>query len=76
MENSFCIRSLPAAPIAARSSSSSMSVAIATLMDDDELRAAMGAAGRERMQNEFSIATMADRHVALYETLLEKEEKK
>jgi glycosyltransferase involved in cell wall biosynthesis len=50
--------------------------AIATLMDDDELRSAMGAAGRERMQNEFSIATMADGHVALYESLLEKEEKK
>jgi glycosyltransferase involved in cell wall biosynthesis len=44
--------------------------AIASLMDDDEMRARMGAAGRERMQKEFSIATMADRHVALYESLL------
>ena len=48
--------------------------AIARLMNDDELRASMGNAGRERMQNEFSIATMADRHVALYESLLKKGE--
>jgi glycosyltransferase involved in cell wall biosynthesis len=44
--------------------------AIATLIGDDDLRARMGAAGRERMQKEFSIATMADRHVALYESIL------
>jgi hypothetical protein len=31
----------------------------------------MGVAGRERMQNEFSIDTMADRHVELYESVLE-----
>jgi glycosyltransferase involved in cell wall biosynthesis len=48
--------------------------AIAKLMDDDELRASMGNAGRERMQNEFSIATMADRHVALYESMLKEGE--
>ncbi|NNF48375.1 MAG: glycosyltransferase [Woeseiaceae bacterium] len=45
--------------------------AIAGLMDDDERRAAFGAAGRERMQNEFSIARMADRHISLYESLLD-----
>jgi glycosyltransferase involved in cell wall biosynthesis len=44
--------------------------AIATLVDDEELRRSMGAAGQQRMQNEFSIATMADKHVALYETIL------
>ncbi len=44
--------------------------AIATLFDDDELRGRFAAAGRERMQNEFAIDTMADRHVALYESLL------
>ncbi len=44
--------------------------AIATLMDDDALRDQMGRAGRERMQNDFSIVTMADRHMALYESLL------
>jgi glycosyltransferase involved in cell wall biosynthesis len=48
--------------------------AIARLMDDDALRSTMGAAGRERMQNEFSIATMADRHIALYESLLASKE--
>ena len=44
--------------------------AIATLMDEDELRMQMGAAGRQRMQNEFSIDTMADKHVELYEAIL------
>jgi len=44
--------------------------AMATLMDDERLRQQMRAAGRERMQNEFSIATMADKHVALYESVL------
>ena len=48
--------------------------AIATLMEDDERRSTMGKAGRDRMQNEFSIATMADRHIALYESLLQQEE--
>ena len=44
--------------------------AIATLIDDAALRDKLGAAGRERMQNEFAIATMADRHLVLYESLL------
>ena len=44
--------------------------AIAGLIDDDGQRAALGAAGRERMQKEFSIATMASRHVGLYEEVL------
>jgi glycosyltransferase involved in cell wall biosynthesis len=44
--------------------------AIKTLVDDDGLRKRMGAAGRERMQKEFSIATMADKHAALYESIL------
>ena len=44
--------------------------AIRTLVDDEAMRANLGAAGRERMQNEFSIATMAAQHVALYESLL------
>ena len=44
--------------------------AIAALVDDPHRRKAMGAAGQERMQNEFSIDTMADKHVALYESVL------
>jgi glycosyltransferase involved in cell wall biosynthesis len=44
--------------------------AIATLMDDELLRRKMSVAGRERMQKEFSIDTMADKHVALYESVL------
>jgi glycosyltransferase involved in cell wall biosynthesis len=44
--------------------------AIAALLDDDERRCVLGAAGRQRMQNEFSIATMIDKHVALYESVL------
>jgi len=45
-------------------------IAIATLMDDEPLRLRLGAAGRKRMQNEFSIDTMADNHVTLYESVL------
>ncbi len=44
--------------------------ALATLIDDPERRKVLGAAGQVRMQNEFSIATMADKHVNLYETIL------
>jgi len=44
--------------------------AIAALLDDANLRQQMGAAGRERVQNEFSIDTMVDKHIALYESVL------
>ena len=44
--------------------------AIARLIDDQPLRESFGAAGRERMQNEFSIATMAAAHLALYDSLI------
>jgi glycosyltransferase involved in cell wall biosynthesis len=44
--------------------------AIATLLDDKPLRDKLGAAGRKRMQNDFSIATMAAKHLTLYESLL------
>ena len=37
----------------------------------DALRERMGAAGRERMRAEFSVDTMAARHVALYESVLD-----
>jgi glycosyltransferase involved in cell wall biosynthesis len=44
--------------------------AIARLMDDEPTRQQMSIAGRERMQKEFSIDTMADKHVLLYESVL------
>ena len=44
--------------------------AIAMLMDDATMRERMGVAGRERMQKEFSIATMAEKHITLYESVL------
>jgi glycosyltransferase involved in cell wall biosynthesis len=44
--------------------------AIATLVDNAPLREQMGAAGRKRMQSEFSIDTMVSRHIALYESVL------
>ncbi len=43
--------------------------AIASMIEDNSMRQRMGVAGRERMRAEFSIATMADKHVALYESL-------
>ena len=44
--------------------------AISTLIEDVQMRQAMSAAGRERMQKEFSIDTMADKHAELYESVL------
>jgi len=44
--------------------------AIAALIQDDQLRLRLGRAGRERMQKEFSIATMAGKHVDLYESVI------
>jgi glycosyltransferase involved in cell wall biosynthesis len=44
--------------------------ALLTLLESKSMRQQMGEAGRERMQNEFSIDTMADQHLALYEAVL------
>ena len=44
--------------------------AIAELMNDRERRERMGAAGRARMQAEFSIDAMAQAHVRLYDSVL------
>jgi glycosyltransferase involved in cell wall biosynthesis len=44
--------------------------AIARLAGDRALRQQFGAAGRKRMQTEFSIATMTDKHVSLYESVV------
>jgi glycosyltransferase involved in cell wall biosynthesis len=43
---------------------------IEVLINDEARREKLGQAGRERMQNEFSIATMADRHIEVYESVL------
>ena len=43
--------------------------AIAIMIDDDEMRRRMSVAGQQRMRDEFSIATMAEKHEALYESL-------
>jgi glycosyltransferase involved in cell wall biosynthesis len=44
--------------------------AIVALIEGDQMRQDMAAAGKERMQNEFGIATMARRHVGVYESVL------
>jgi glycosyltransferase involved in cell wall biosynthesis len=44
--------------------------AIEKLVENDQFRQMLGRAGQERMQNEFSIATMADEHVEVYESVL------
>ncbi len=44
--------------------------AIARLIENPELRRAFGNAGRARMQREFSIESMVDGHVQLYESIL------
>ena len=44
--------------------------AIRRLVDDPELGMQYGEAGRLKVKNQFSIATMADKHVALYESVL------
>ena len=44
--------------------------ALDRLLADDALRQQLGAAGRKRMQNEFSIDTMTAKHIALYESVL------
>jgi glycosyltransferase involved in cell wall biosynthesis len=45
--------------------------AIMTLLAHDDVRKRMGAAGRERMQSEFSIDTMVARQVSLYESIID-----
>ncbi len=46
---------------------------LALEMIDDERRATLGRNGKARMQAEFSIDTMVDRHVELYESILNDE---
>jgi glycosyltransferase involved in cell wall biosynthesis len=48
-----------------------LAAAIARLADDAELRQQFANAGRERMQTEFSIDTMAEQHIELYKSVLD-----
>ena len=45
--------------------------AITRLLADEHLRTRLGRAGKKRMQDDFSIATMAEEHVALYESVID-----
>jgi glycosyltransferase involved in cell wall biosynthesis len=45
--------------------------AIALMIEDDEMRIRFGKAGRMRMMDEFSPDEMADRHIALYRSILD-----
>ncbi len=45
--------------------------AILRLVDDDELRGSYSNAAKERMQGEFSVDVMVDKHVELYESILD-----
>ncbi len=44
---------------------------IARMLHDERLRTRLGQAGKKRMQNDFSIATMAQKHVELYESVID-----
>ena len=50
---------------------SALAAAIAELQSDGKKRRKMAIFGRRRMQSEFSIATMGDRHIALYESVID-----
>lgn len=45
--------------------------AITLMIEEPEMAAELGAAGRTRMLNEFSVANMVDSHVALYRSVLD-----
>jgi glycosyltransferase involved in cell wall biosynthesis len=47
-----------------------LQAAIGTLYEEPDIRAEMGAAGRRRMQDEFSIETMAERYLDVYREVL------
>lgn len=49
---------------------SALADALAALLADPELRARLGAAGRARVEREFSLTHMREQHVALYGRLL------
>jgi glycosyltransferase involved in cell wall biosynthesis len=44
--------------------------AIAVMIDEFEMRSEFGEAGRQRMKDEFSVETMVERHIELYESVI------
>ena len=44
--------------------------AIAVMIDETEMRGEFGGAGRQRMEDEFAVETMVERHVELYESVI------
>ncbi len=44
--------------------------AIALLIDESDMRADLGETGRRRMKDEFPVDTMVDRHIELYESVI------
>ncbi len=49
---------------------SALAEALASLLADPELARKMGAAGRERVEQEFTVDRMVEQHLAIYEELL------
>jgi starch synthase len=50
--------------------SADLAAAISTVLDDDDRRASMGRAGRQRVTDHFSWATIAQRTLDLYRSTL------
>ncbi len=48
-----------------------LALAITRLLDDKSMRTRLGEAGRERMREEFSVATMVKRHSELYRSVID-----
>lgn len=61
--------------LAAPQDTKELAAGIATLLRDPELRRRMGAAGREKVEREFSFPVIARKHIALYEDILETRQK-
>lgn len=56
--------------------SEALSDAILRLLDDPPLGARLATAARDRVEQEFSVKRMADRHLELFESLIQSKEKK
>jgi glycosyltransferase involved in cell wall biosynthesis len=47
----------------------SLQKAIELMIEEPEMRRSLGAAGRQRMRDEFSVQAMVESHIALYDQL-------